>query len=162
MPSFDIVSEVDKNELRNSVDQANREVGNRYDFKGSDARVEIADGDQLTVFADDEFKLGQVYDVLIGKMAKRGVDVRSLSRGQVAKVSGDKVKQVITVRSGVDKELSKRIVKMIKDSKLKLQGSIQGETVRVSGGKKDNLQQAITMVKEQVTDYPLQFTNFRD
>ncbi|UCH47280.1 MAG: YajQ family cyclic di-GMP-binding protein [Betaproteobacteria bacterium] len=162
MPSFDIVSEVDKVELRNAVDQANREVGNRYDFKGSDARVENADGNALTVFADDEFKLGQVYDVLIGKMAKRGVDVRSLSKGQIDKVSGDKVKQVITVRSGVDKELAKRIVKMIKDSKLKLQGSIQGDTVRVSGSKKDNLQEAITMVKEQVKDYPLQFTNFRD
>ena len=162
MPSFDIVSEVDKVELRNAVDQANREVGNRYDFKGSDARVEDADGSQLTVFADDDFKLGQVYDVLIGKMAKRGVDVRSLSRGKIDKVSGDKVKQVITVRSGVDKELAKRIVKMIKDSKLKLQGSIQGDTVRVSGSKKDNLQQAMTMVKEQVKDYPLQFTNFRD
>ena len=162
MPSFDIVSEVDKVELRNAVDQANREVGNRYDFKGSDARVENADGNQLTVFADDEFKLGQVYDVLLGKMAKRGVDVRSFSKGQVDKVSGDKVKQVITVRSGVDKELAKRIVKMIKDSKLKLQGSIQGETVRVSGSKKDNLQEAMTMVKEQVKDYPLQFTNFRD
>ncbi len=162
MPSFDIVSEVDKVELRNAVDQANREVGNRYDFKGSDARVEDADGSQLTVFADDEFKLGQVYDVLIGKMAKRGVDVRSLSRGKIDKVSGDKVKQVITVRSGVEKELAKRIVKMLKDSKLKLQGSIQGETVRVSGSKKDNLQEAITMVKEQVKEYPLQFTNFRD
>ena len=162
MPSFDIVSEVDKVELRNAVDQANREVGNRYDFKGSDARVENADGNQLTVFADDDFKLAQVYDVLIGKMAKRGVDVRSLSRGKIEKVSGDKVKQVVSVRSGVDKELAKRIVKMIKDSKLKLQGSIQGETVRVSGSKKDNLQDAITMVKEQVKDYPLQFTNFRD
>ena len=162
MPSFDIVSEVDKVELRNAVDQANREVGNRYDFKGSDARVENADHNQLTVFADDDFKLGQVYDVLIGKMAKRGVDVRSLSRGKIEKVSGDKVKQVITVRSGVDKELAKRIVKMIKDSKLKLQGSIQGETVRVSGSKKDNLQDAITMIKEQVKDYPLQYTNFRD
>jgi uncharacterized protein YajQ (UPF0234 family) len=162
MPSFDIVSEVDKVELRNAVDQANREVGNRYDFKGSDARVENADGNVLTVFADDEFKLGQVYDVLLGKMAKRGVDVRSLSKGQADKVSGDKVKQVITVRSGVDKELAKRIVKMIKDSKLKLQASIQGETVRVSGSKKDNLQEAMTMVKEQVKDYPLQFTNFRD
>ena len=162
MPSFDIVSEVDKVELRNAVDQANREVGNRYDFKGSDARVENADGNQLTVFADDEFKLGQVYDVLLGKLAKRGVDVRSLSKGQIDKVSGDKVKQVITVRSGVDKELAKRIVKMIKDSKLKLQGSIQGETVRVSGSKKDNLQEAMTMVKEQVKDYPLQFANFRD
>jgi len=162
MPSFDIVSEVDRVELRNAVDQANREVGNRFDFKGSDARIELADDSQLTMFADDEFKLGQVYDVLIAKMAKRGVDVRSLARGQIEKVSGDKVKQVITARSGVDKELGKRIVKLIKDSKLKLQGSIQGETVRVSGAKKDNLQDAIALVKIEVKDYPLQFTNFRD
>ena len=162
MPSFDIVSEVDKVELRNAVDQANREVGNRFDFKGSDSRIEIADGNALTVFADDDFKLGQVYDVMIAKMAKRGVDVRSLSRGQVDKVSGDKVKQVITVRSGVDKELAKRIVKIIKDSNLKLQGSIQGYAVRVSGAKKDRLQDAIALVQEQVKDYPLQFSNFRD
>ena len=162
MPSFDIVSEVDRVELRNAVDQANREVGNRFDFKGSDARIELAEGNLLTVFADDDFKLGQVYDVLIAKMAKRGVDVRSLARGQIEKVSGDKVKQVVTVRSGVDKELGKRIVKLIKDSKMKLQGSIQGETVRVSGAKKDSLQEAISKVKAEVKDYPLQFTNFRD
>ncbi len=162
MPSFDIVSEVDRVELRNAVDQANREVGNRFDFKGSDARIELAEGNLLTVFADDDFKLGQVYDVLIAKMAKRGVDVRSLARGQIEKVSGDKVKQVVTVRSGVDKELGKRIVKLIKDSKMKLQGSIQGETVRVSGAKRDSLQEAISKVKAEVKDYPLQFTNFRD
>ena len=162
MPSFDIVSEVDQVELRNAVDQANREVGNRFDFKGSDARIEIADGNVLTVFADDDFKLGQVYDVLIAKMAKRNVDVRSLSRGQVEKISGDKVKQIITVRSGVEKELAKRIVKLIKDSKLKLQGSIQGDSVRVSGAKKDSLQEAMGLVRSEVKDYPLQFSNFRD
>jgi uncharacterized protein YajQ (UPF0234 family) len=162
MPSFDIVSEVDNVELRNAVDQANREVGNRFDFKGSDARIEIADGNALTVFADDDFKLGQVYDVLIAKMAKRDVDVRSLSRGQVEKISGDKVKQVISVRSGVDKDLAKRIVKLIKDSKLKLQGSIQGDSVRVSGAKKDSLQEAMALVRSEVKDYPLQFSNFRD
>ncbi|HUU71316.1 MAG TPA: YajQ family cyclic di-GMP-binding protein [Burkholderiales bacterium] len=162
MPSFDIISEVDHVELRNAVDQANREVGNRFDFKGSDARIEMADGDALTVFADDDFKLGQVHDVLIAKLAKRKVDVRSLSRGQVDKISGDKVKQVITVRSGVDKELAKRIVKFIKDSKLKLQGSIQGDSVRVSGAKKDSLQEAMALVRSEVKDYPLQFSNFRD
>ena len=162
MPSFDIVSEVDNVELRNAVDQANREVGNRFDFKGSDARIELADGNVLTVFADDDFKLDQVYDVLIAKLAKRSVDARSLSRGQVEKVSGDKVKQVITVRSGVDKELAKRIVKFIKDSKLKLQGSIQGDSVRVSGAKKDSLQEAMALVRSEVKDYPLQFSNFRD
>ena len=162
MPSFDIVSEVDHVELRNAVDQANREVGNRFDFKGSDARIELADGDVLTVFADDDFKLGQVYDVLVGKMAKRKVDVRTLSRGQVEKISGDKVKQSIKVRTGVDKELAKRIVKFIKDSKLKLQGSIQGDAVRVSGAKKDNLQEAMQLVRDKIKDYPLQFGNFRD
>jgi cyclic-di-GMP-binding protein len=162
MPSFDIVSEVDHVELRNAVEQANREVGNRFDFKGSDARVDMADGDALTLFADDDFKLGQVYDVLVAKMAKRKVDVRSLSRGQVEKVSGDKVKQVIKVRSGVEKELAKRIVKFIKDSKLKLQGSIQGDSVRVSGAKKDSLQEAMALVRAEVKDYPLQFSNFRD
>ena len=162
MPSFDIVSEVDHVELRNAVDQANREVGNRFDFKGSDARIELADGDMLTVFADDDFKLGQVYDVLVGKMAKRKVDVRTLSRGQVEKISGDKVKQSIKVRTGVDKELAKRIVKFIKDSKLKLQGSIQGDAVRVSGAKKDNLQEAMQLVRDKIKDYPLQFGNFRD
>lgn len=161
MPTFDVVSEVDHVELRNALDQTNKEVGNRYDFKGSDARVELADN-TLTVFADDDFKLGQVYDVLNGRLAKRGVDVRCLSRGKVEKVSGDKVKQVVTVRVGVDKELAKRIVKLIKDSKMKLQASIQGDAVRVSGSKKDALQDAMAMVKESISDFPLQFSNFRD
>jgi hypothetical protein len=161
MPTFDIVSEVDMVELRNAMDQTNKEVGNRFDFKGSDARVELADT-SLTVFADDDFKLGQVYDVLNGRLAKRGVDVRSLSRGNIEKVSGDKVKQVVTVRVGVDKELAKRIVKLIKDSKLKLQASIQGNTVRVSGSKKDLLQEAMATVKKSISDFPLQFNNFRD
>jgi len=161
MPSFDVVSEVDHVELRNALDQTNKEVGNRYDFKGSDARVELADN-TLTVFADDDFKLGQVYDVLNGRLAKRGVDVRCLSRGKVEKVSGDKVKQVVTVRVGVDKELAKRIVKLIKDSKMKLQASIQGDAVRVSGSKKDALQDAMAMVKKSISDFPLQFSNFRD
>lgn len=161
MPTFDVVSEVDHVELRNALDQTNKEVGNRYDFKGSDARVELADN-TLTVFADDDFKLGQVYDVLNGRLAKRGVDVRCLSRGKVEKVSGDKVKQVVTVRVGVDKELAKRIVKLIKDSKMKLQASIQGDAVRVSGSKKDALQDAMAMIKKSISDFPLQFSNFRD
>ena len=161
MPTFDVVSEVDHVELRNALDQTNKEVGNRYDFKGSDARVELADN-TLTVFADDDFKLGQVYDVLNGRLAKRGVDVRCLSRGKIEKVSGDKVKQVVTVRVGVDKELAKRIVKLIKDSKMKLQASIQGDAVRVSGNKKDTLQDAMEMVKKSISDFPLQFSNFRD
>ncbi len=161
MPTFDVVSEVDRVELRNATDQTNKEVGNRFDFKGSDARVELAET-SLTVFADDDFKLGQVYDVLNARLAKRGVDVRCLSRGKIEKISGDKVKQIVTVRVGVDKELAKRIVKLIKDSKLKLQASIQGDAVRVSGSKKDALQDAMAMIKKSISDFPLQFNNFRD
>ena len=161
MPSFDIVSEVDKQEVRNAVDQVNKEVGTRFDFKGSDARVEQTDY-TLTVFADDEFKLGQVFDILTTKLAKRNVDVRCLEKGQVEKISGNKVKQLVTVKTGVESELAKKIIKLIKDSKLKVQGSIQGDTVRVSGAKRDALQEAIQLVKKSVTDFPLQFQNFRD
>ncbi|MFL6581114.1 MAG: YajQ family cyclic di-GMP-binding protein [Burkholderiales bacterium] len=161
MPSFDIVSEVNQVELRNALDQTNKEVTNRFDFKGSDARVEHAEG-MLTVFADDQFKLEQVYDVLIGKLTKRGVDIRSLQRGKVETISGDKVKQVITIKVGIDQELGKKLQKLIKDAKLKLQASIQGDAVRVSGAKKDELQQAIALVRKHVTDFPVQFGNFRD
>ncbi|HXF15771.1 MAG TPA: YajQ family cyclic di-GMP-binding protein [Burkholderiales bacterium] len=161
MPSFDIVSEVNQVELRNALDQTNKEVTNRFDFKGSDARVEHAE-DVLTIFADDEFKLGQVYDVLIGKLTKRGVDIRCLQRGKTETISGDKIKQAITVKSGVDQELGKKLQKLIKDARLKLQASIQGDAVRVSGAKKDELQQAIALVRKQVTDFPIQFGNFRD
>jgi len=161
MPSFDIVAEVNHVEIKNAVDQCNKEVSNRFDFKGSDARVEHADK-VLTVFADDEFKLGQVYDVLIGKLAKRGVDTRCLQRGKVESMSGDKVKQVITVKVGIDQELGKKIQKLIKDAKLKLQASIQGDAVRVSGTKKDELQQAIALVRKNVADFPIQVGNFRD
>ena len=161
MPSFDIVSEVNQVEVRNAVDQCNKEVTNRFDFKGSDARVEI--GEQvLVVYADDEFKLGQVRDVLTAKLAKRGVDVRCLDPGAIEKISGNKVKQTVSVRAGVEQELGKRIVRMIKDSKVKAQGSIQGDAVRVSGAKKDTLQEIIAMVRKSVTDFPLQFKNFRD
>ena len=161
MPSFDIVSEVNQVELKNAIDQTNKEITNRFDFKGSDARVELVDK-ALTVFADDDFKIAQVYDVLIGKMTKRNVDVRALQRAKSEKIGGDKMKQVITVRVGVDQELGKRIQKMVKDSKLKVQASIQGDAVRVSGAKRDDLQQVITMMKKNVTDHPLQFANFRD
>ncbi len=161
MPSFDIVSEVNEVELRNAVDQANKEISNRFDFKGSDARVEQVEH-VLMLFADDEFKLGQVYDVLIARLAKRGVDVRALERGKPEKISGDKVRQPVTVRTGVKPELAKKLVKQIKDSKLKVQATIQGEAVRVSGGKKDTLQEAIQLVRKLVTDFPLQFVNFRD
>ncbi len=161
MPSFDIVSEVNQVEVRNALDQTNKELSTRFDFKGSDARVEHKDSD-LTLYADDNFKLKQVTDVLLGKLAKRGLDVRALKPGNVEKIGGDKVKQVITLREGIEQELAKRIVKSIKDSKLKLQATIQGPAVRVSGSKRDELQNAITLVKKTITDYPVQFNNFRD
>jgi hypothetical protein len=161
MASFDIVSEVNRVELRNAVEQANKEIANRFDFKGSDARIEQADT-ALTLYAEDEFKLGQVYDVLLGKLARRGVDVRSLDKGAPEKLGGDRVKQAITVRTGVDQDLGKKIVRLIKDSKLKVQAAIQGDAVRVSGAKKDTLQEAIALVRKSITDYPLQYRNFRD
>ncbi|HVE50544.1 MAG TPA: YajQ family cyclic di-GMP-binding protein [Casimicrobiaceae bacterium] len=161
MPSFDIVSDVDQVEVKNAVDQANKEIGTRFDFKGSDARVELADK-SLTLFADDEFKLKQVSDVLVGKLAKRGVDIRALKSGDPEKISGNKLKSVVTVRTGVEQELAKRIVKLVKDAKLKVQASIQGDSVRVSGAKRDELQSVIALVKKSVTDYPLQYENFRD
>ena len=161
MPSFDIVSEVNQVEVRNAVDQANKENTNRCDFKGSDALVETAEG-TLTLYADDDFKLQQVTDVLTGKLTKRGVDIRALKHGEVQKVSGNKVKQVVTVRVGIEQELAKKIVKIVKDSKLKVQASIQGDAIRVSGAKRDVLQEAIALVKKSITDFPVQFNNFRD
>ncbi len=161
MPSFDIVSEVNQVELHNAVDQANKEITNRFDFKGSDARVELGEK-LLTLFADDDFKLGQVYDVLTAKFAKRGVDVRCLERGKVEKISGNKVKEEIKVKIGIEAEAAKKIVRLLKDSKLKVQASIQGDAVRVAGAKKDMLQDAIALVKKSITDMPLQYQNFRD
>jgi len=161
MPSFDIVSQVNQQEVKNAVEQTNKEVSNRFDFKGSDARVEQAEM-VLTVYADDEFKLGQVTDVLRGRLAKRNVDVRSLEVGAIEKISGDKVKRPITVKVGIAQEKAKQIQKLIKDSKMKVAASIQGDAVRVSGGKKDDLQAAMQLVRTSVTDIPVQFTNFRD
>ncbi len=161
MPSFDIVSDVDKQEVKNAIEQANKEIGTRFDFKGSDARIEQKEM-ELTAFADDDFKLGQVLDVLRNRMTKRNLDVRSLEIGAIEKISGDKVKRKVTVKTGVPQEKSKQIVKLLKDSKMKVQGSIQGEAVRVSGAKRDDLQAAIQLVKKSVTDVPLQFSNFRD
>jgi uncharacterized protein YajQ (UPF0234 family) len=161
MPSFDIVSEVDRQEVKNAVDQTNKEVGNRFDFKGSDARVELAEL-ALTVFADDEFKLDQVTDVLRGRLAKRNIDVRCLELGAVEKISGDKVKRPVTVKVGVPQDKGKQIQKLLKDAKLKVAASIQGDAVRVSGAKKDDLQAAIQLVRTSVKDLPLQFINFRD
>ena len=161
MPSFDIVSEVNEVEVRNALDQVNKELGTRFDFKGSDARVEYKDK-TLTLFADDDFKLKQVTDILTAKLAKRQVDVRSLKYGDVEKISGNKVKQAATVRTGVEQELAKKIVKLVKDSKLKVQASIQGDSLRVTSAKRDELQNAIALVRKSITDFPLQYQNFRD
>jgi uncharacterized protein YajQ (UPF0234 family) len=161
MPSFDVVSEASLVEVRNALDQANKEIANRFDFKGSDARIEQKER-ELTAYADDDFKLGQVRDVLLAKFAKRGVDVRFLENGDPQKISGDKLKQPITIRHGVSGDLAKRIVRLIKDSKLKVQASIQGDTVRVTGAKRDDLQAAIALLRKEITDVPLGYENFRD
>jgi uncharacterized protein YajQ (UPF0234 family) len=166
MPSFDIVSEVNKVEVRNAVEQANKEVSTRYDFKGSDSRIEQTDKD-ITLYADAEFQLDQVNDILVNKLSKRSVDVRSLEYGKLEKVSGNKVKKVLTVKEGLETEMAKKIVKLIKDAKLKVQASIQGEAVRVSGAKRDLLQECIALLRKEIADdkengVPLQFNNFRD
>jgi uncharacterized protein YajQ (UPF0234 family) len=163
MPSFDITCQPNAVELKNAVDTANKEIANRFDFKGSDARFELKEKEnEITAFADDEFKLGQVKDVLLGKMAKRGVDARFLTFEDGEKIGGDKMKQKIEVRNGVESDLAKRIVKSIKDAKLKVTASIQGDVVRVSGNKKDDLQSAIQLVRSTITDVPLKYENFRD
>lgn len=161
MPSFDAVCKPNLVELRNAVDQANKEITNRFDFKGSDARFELKEF-ELTAFADDDFKLGQVKDVLMGKLAKRGVDPRLLDIGKPEKIGGDKMKQPIKVRNGIDPVLAKKIVAMIKDAKFKVSASIQGDAVRVTGAKRDTLQEAIALLRRDVTEVPLTFENFRD
>ena len=161
MPSFDIVCEANSVEVKNAVDQANKEIANRFDFKGTDARIEQKEH-ELTAFAPSEFQLGQVRDVLSGKFAKRGVDLRFLTLDPPEKIGGDKVKQKMTVKNGVEQELAKKIVKLLKDAKLKVTASIQGDVVRVTGAKKDTLQEAIQLVRKSVTDVPLGYQNFRD
>ena len=161
MPSFDVVSEANIVEVRNAVDQTSKEIATRFDFKGSDARVEQKDRD-LTAFADSEFQLGQVRDVLTNKMTKRNVDVRFLDLGKIEKIGGDKVKQVIKVKNGIESDAAKKIVKIVKESKMKVQASIQGDAVRVTGAKRDDLQATMALLRKEVTDLPLEFNNFRD
>ncbi len=160
MPSFDVVSEIDQHELTNAVDQTNREIGNRFDFKGSDARVEQSDSD-LTLEADSKMQVGQIRDILYQRMTKRGIDIGCMEAGTPEEV-GKRVRQQITVRQGIDKETAKKIVKLVKESKIKVQAAVQGEQVRVSGKKRDDLQQTMAMLREAKLDLPLQFTNFRD
>ena len=161
MPSFDVMCEADAVEIRNALDQANKEITNRFDFKGSDARIELKDK-VMTAFADDDFKLSQVKDVLLAKFAKRNVDVRFLDYGSIEKISGDKIKQTITVRHGVPGDAAKKIVRLIKDAKLKVQAAIQGDAVRVTGAKRDDLQEAMALLRKDMTELPLSFDNFRD
>jgi uncharacterized protein YajQ (UPF0234 family) len=161
MPSFDVVCKPDLIELRNAVEQVNKEIGTRFDFKGSDSKVEQNE-DTLTVFADDDFKLEQVAEIIRNKCAKRNVDVRFLTFDKKEKISGDKIKQTVLVKNGLDKDLAKQVVKEIKESKMKVQASIHGDTVRIQGAKRDDLQAAIALLKKQITDTPLGFENFRD
>ncbi len=161
MPSFDVVCEANLVEVRNGVDQANKEVSTRFDFKGSDARVEQNEH-ELIIFADDEFKVEQVKAVLISKLSKRGVDLRLLEYGRQEKISGDKLKQFATIKQGITQELAKKITKCIKERKLKVQASIQGDVVRVSGSKRDTLQEVIALLRKEFDDEPLDFNNFRN
>ena len=161
MPSFDIVSEVDWQEIKNAVNQANKEISNRFDFKGSDARIEDSQP-KLVLHADDHFKVGQVLDVLLNKMGKRGVDTGALDRSEARISPTGKAIQEITVREGVDTDTARKLVKLIKNQKLKVQAAIQGQQVRITGKKRDDLQQVIAFVKDQKLSLPLQYVNFRD
>jgi len=161
MPSFDVVCEPDMVEVKNALEQANKEISTRFDFKGSDSRVEHKEA-EIILFADDEFKLGQVRDVLLGKLAKRQVDVRFLKDAKKEKISGDKIKQLIEIQKGIQGDLAKKVVRMIKDSKIKVQASIQGDAIRVTGAKRDDLQAVMALLRKDVTEAPLSFNNFRD
>lgn len=164
MPSFDIASEADLVALKNAVDVASRHIGNRYDFKGTSAQVELNEKDKLiTIWGDSEFQLGQIKDILFPEMEKKEREsTKRLAIGNVQVVSGNKAKQELKIKTGIEQELAKKIVKLVKDSKLKVQATIQGDAVRVTGAKRDALQEAIALVKKAVTDYPLTYGNFRD
>jgi cyclic-di-GMP-binding protein len=164
MPSFDTVLEPDKVELRNAVEQGNKEIGTRFDFKGSQARIELGDkGANLALYADSDFQLTQVRDIVLAKLGKRGVDLRYVDLGTPPeKLGGDKLKQLLPLKVGIDSETARRIQGLIKKSKLKVQASIQGDTVRVAGAKRDDLQGAIALLRREVADLPLGFENFRD
>ena len=161
MPSFDTVCEPNLVEVKNAVDNTAKEIGTRFDFKGTAAGIEFKDK-EITLLGDAEFQLAQVDDILTNKLTKRGVDVRFLDKGDIQKIGGDKVKQVIKVRNGIESEHAKKLQKLIKESKLKVQAAIQGDAVRVTGAKRDDLQAAMAMIRKDITDVPLSFDNFRD
>ena len=160
MPSFDVVSEVDMHELSNAVDQANREVGTRFDFKGTDSKFSVSES-EVSLESETDFQLKQMMDILHNKMVKRGVDIGCMDKMD-PEIRGKRAKQKVVVKQGIDKELARTIVKLIKDKKLKVQSAIQGDQVRVTGKKRDDLQSVIAMLKESNIDLPLQFSNFRD
>lgn len=166
MPSFDVVVEPNLVEVRNAVDQSNKEIGTRFDFKGSDARIELSDkgsNKELTLFAHSDFQLQQIKDILLAKLTKRSVDIRFLDdSAKPEKIGGDKLKQLVKIKTGIESDLGKKIQSLIKQSKIKVQAAIQGDSVRVSGGKRDDLQAAIALLKKDVSDAPLTFNNFRD
>jgi uncharacterized protein YajQ (UPF0234 family) len=162
MPSFDTVLDPDLVELKNAVDQAGKEIGTRFDFKGSSSRVELKDK-EITLFADNEFQLGQVFDILLAKLAKRNVDARFLDRSaKIEKIGGDKVKQLVKVKAGIDSDTARKLQQLIKGSKLKVQAAIQGDTVRVTGAKRDDLQAAMQLIRQTAKDEPVAFSNLRD
>ncbi len=161
MPSFDAVLEPNLVEVKNAVEQTAREIGTRFDFKGSSAAVELKDK-EITLFGDSDFQIGQVDDILRNKLTKRNVDVRFLDAGKIEKIGGDKVKQLVKVRNGIATEDGKKIQQVIKGSKLKLQAAIQGDSVRVTGAKRDDLQMAMALIRKDMADLPLSFNNFRD
>ena len=161
MPSFDIVSEVDLHEVNNALDQANREVGNRFDFKGVDAKFSLTESSDITVSAEVDFQVHQMLDILRGKLIKRGVDVKALKEGEI-EVAGQKASMPVKLQQGIESDLARKIVKMIKDTKIKVQTAIQGEKLRVTGKKRDDLQNVIAMLKDAKLDIPLQYNNFRD
>jgi uncharacterized protein YajQ (UPF0234 family) len=161
MPTFDTVCEPNLVEVKNAVDTTAKEIATRFDFKGTSAAIELKDK-EITLFGDADFQLTQVEDVLHNKMAKRGVDIRFLDKGDVQKMGGDKVKQVIKVRNGISTEDAKKIQRIIKDSKIKVQASIQGDAVRVTGAKRDDLQAVMALLRKDITDLPISFDNFRD
>jgi cyclic-di-GMP-binding protein len=161
MPSFDVVCEVDLDEVRNAVDQANREIGTRFDFKGSDSRVELSEY-LVTIHAEDDFKASQILDILNNKLVKRKVDLEFLDPGPVKPAAGDRVTQQIRLHNGIEQDLAKKLVKILKAGKIKVQAAVQGDQLRVSGKKRDDLQQAIQLLRDSDSDRPLQYVNFRD
>ncbi len=162
MPSFDAVLDPNLVEVRNAVDNTAKEISTRFDFKGSSAKVELKEKD-VVVWADSDFQIGQVMDILLAKLTKRSVDIRFLDRSaKIEKIGGDKVKQTIVIKSGIDSETAKKIQTLLKQSKLKVQAAIQGDSVRVTGAKRDDLQAAMALIRKDVPDAPLSFDNFRD